>query len=307
MPTPLRDPFVHFVVVGCAIFGLYAWVGGDDEPQPASGGAMQPDRRIVIGAAAIEGARDGFRRSWRREPAPEELGDLLETYVHEEVLFREGQALALDRDDVVVRRRVIEKMSSVARPATPVSEPSEEQLKRWYDRYQHRFAEVARFTVEQRFFDPKKRASATADASRVLGALAAAAREQSAAEIAADDFVLPKLIDGKSELQVAHLYGEGFVAALRTAPVGRWAGPFASQFGQHLVFVVDRQAAHMPSFEQARKHVRADWLTINTRGLKAAAETLLPRYQVALDPTIDAAVAQSVARARSMAPLLGAK
>ena len=45
---------------------------------------------------------------------PTELDHLIESYVHDEILYREGVALGLDRDDIVVKRRVRQKIEVMA-------------------------------------------------------------------------------------------------------------------------------------------------------------------------------------------------
>jgi peptidyl-prolyl cis-trans isomerase C len=295
----LREPFVHFLVLGGLIFLIYGASRGA-RPTGGSVGVGEPDRRIVIGAADIEALRASFRAAWRRDPTPDELGDQIETFVHEEILFREGKGLGLDRDDVVVRRRLIEKMSALARPQTPLGDPSRADLQRWYDRYRHRFFIPGRLSFEQRFFDPKRRSDAAADARAALAAVAEADRGDATALGPGDEFVLPAQMIEKTDLQVAHLYGEAFAAALQAAPIRAWHGPVASSFGQHLVFVIDRQPGRLPPFAEVEKSVRADWLTVNTRGVKPAAEALLPRYQV----TLEGPQAKQLAAAAAVAPLL---
>jgi peptidyl-prolyl cis-trans isomerase C len=296
----LREPFVHFAILGGLIFGVYALArGGRGGGAGGDTGRAEPDRRIVIGAADLEALRSSFRVAWRREPTRDELGDQVEAFVHDEVLFREGKSLALDRDDVVVRRRLIEKMSALARPQSPVADPSRSELQRWYDRYPHRFAQAGRLSFEQRFFDGKRRADATGDARAALGALAAEDRTDATALGPGDDFVLPAQMIEKTDVQVAHLYGQEFVTALLAAPLRTWQGPVTSNFGQHLVFVIDRLPARQPPFAEVEKAVRADWLTVNTRGVKPAAEALLPRYRVVLQGE-----AAQLAAAPAVAPLL---
>ena len=294
-----REPFVQFLLLGGLIFGLYAATRGSRGHGGDAGGG-EPDRRIVITAAEIETLRADFRATSKREPSAEELGDQIESWVHDEILFREGKALGLERDDVVVRRRVVEKMSALARPQTPMGEPSPADLRRWYDRYRHRFAQPGRLSFEQRFFDPKRRGDAAADAKSALAAVAEADLGDPTAIGAGDEFVLPAQLVGKSDLQVAHLFGEAFLAAVVAAPLRRWQGPVASQFGPHLVFVIDRETPRQPKFEEVTAQVRADWLTVNTRGVKPAAESLLPRYQVVLQ----GAEPQKLAATPAVAPLL---
>ena len=72
-------------------------------------------------------SRDGFARTWRRPPSEQELQDLIEDYIRDEVFYREGRAAGLDRDDVVIRRRVRQKMEFLAEDMS-VPEPNDEQL-----------------------------------------------------------------------------------------------------------------------------------------------------------------------------------
>ena len=83
--------------------------------------------KIVISSARIANLADGFARTWRRPPSKEELQGLVDDYIRDEVFYREGRAAGLDRDDVVIRRRVRQKMEFLAEDLS-VPEPSEEQL-----------------------------------------------------------------------------------------------------------------------------------------------------------------------------------
>ena len=104
----------------------------------------------------------------------------------------------------------------------------------------------------------------------------------------------------RSQLELAHLLGEGFATAVFAAPVGRWHGPVPSRQGVHLVRVIERAPERLPPFDEVEKQVRADWLTQETRGLRAAALTVLPRYEISLPPEMR----QTLATAPALAPFL---
>ncbi|HEY0712538.1 MAG TPA: hypothetical protein VGF45_07685, partial [Polyangia bacterium] len=176
---------MQFLAGGGLIFALYA-ASGDDDDATAGGGAASDaavvvNRTIAIGPADLQSLRETFVRGARREPTPEELGDAVETFVNEEMLYREGKGLGLDREDVVVRRRIIDKMTVLARPAVPTAEPNETELRAWFQRYPHRFRHAPRISFEQRFFDPKRRANAADDARRVLAKLGETKGQEAAA------------------------------------------------------------------------------------------------------------------------------
>src|SRR5688500_3825188 len=132
----LREPLTHFALIGAGLFILYGAVrcGGD-----APAGAPVPRERVVrVTAADLATLRAGYAAAWKRDPAPAELADLAQTFIQEEILYREAATLGLDVEDEVVRRRLIEKMIVLVRPQSAPGEPSPAELRRWYDLYRHR-------------------------------------------------------------------------------------------------------------------------------------------------------------------------
>ena len=93
----LREPLVHFLALGAALFALYGALDRD--------GFDAPDE-IVVDRARLASLAAEFERRWRRPPTPEERRELVESWVREEILVREGVALGMDRDDPVVRRNL---------------------------------------------------------------------------------------------------------------------------------------------------------------------------------------------------------
>ena len=111
----LRDPLLHFVILGAALFGVYAQVTG-----LVSSGDV---RRIEIDPPQIEFLAGAFERQWGRPPTPQELRGLIDSRVREEVLYREALAVGLDRDDVVVRRRMVQKMEFLTQDLALLADP----------------------------------------------------------------------------------------------------------------------------------------------------------------------------------------
>jgi hypothetical protein len=295
-----KEPLVHFALLGGLIFGVWtlARKGRVEGSQPAASAPVS--RTVEVTARDLEAQRAEFRLAWKREPDAAELGELVSNLVDEEVLYREAVAQGLDRDDKLVRRRLVEKMTALARPSAPAAQPSREELERWYRTYSHRFRRPTTVTFDALFFDPKRRADAGADATRVLAPLAKAAPSAPAPRDTGDTFILSNATTDQTELELAHLLGETFARAVMAAPVGRWQGPVTSRYGAHLVRVTRRTPERLPPFEEIEQRVRADWLTVETRGQRAAAATLLPRYEVVLPDDLR----QKVAAAPALAPYL---
>jgi hypothetical protein len=101
----LREPLLHFLVLGAALFGLFSMVDKNNSEAPA---------KIIVSTSRVTTLADGFARTWRRPPTEQELQGLVEDYIRDEIFYREGRAAGLDRDDFVIRRRVRQKMEFLA-------------------------------------------------------------------------------------------------------------------------------------------------------------------------------------------------
>jgi peptidyl-prolyl cis-trans isomerase C len=302
----LREPLVHFLVLGGLLFGLHAAVlrqQGGAVPAPPGGPAPAPV--IAVGEAELVTLRANFKRSWKREPDPEQLGDLVSEFIADEVLFREGTARGLDRDDAVVRQRITEKMRVLARPTAAAEAPSREQLERWFRDHAHRFRQGPKVAFEQIYFDTKRRAAAGEDANvvatRALAGLTEGPAGAAAPDGMGDSFVLRRRWDETPEQQIVNVFGEGFAQALSAAPLGSWSGPVRSDYGVHLVYVSARRPGRMPAFEEVEGYVRADYQLAEGRALGAVERDLLPRYRVELS-----GAARALAKTSGMKALLGA-
>ena len=97
----VREPLVHFLLIGAAVFGLHALVGGSQQEQRD---------KIVVTEGRVHQLAQVFTKTWQRPPTTQELRGLIDAYVKEEVYYREALKLGLDRDDTLIRRRMQEKM-----------------------------------------------------------------------------------------------------------------------------------------------------------------------------------------------------
>jgi hypothetical protein len=143
----LREPLVQFLALGAVLFALYGVAGKRN--------AEAPDK-IVVSASRIATLGDGFARTWRRPPSEQELQGLIEDYIRDEVFYREGRAAGLDRDDLVIRRRVRQKMEFLAEDMS-VPEPSEERLAAYLAANPERFRTEDHLTFHQIFLSATRR------------------------------------------------------------------------------------------------------------------------------------------------------
>jgi hypothetical protein len=273
---------LHFLVLGAVLFGLFGMVGKKDAEASA---------KIVVSASRVATLADGFARTWRRPPTAQELDGLVEDYIRDEVFYREGRAAGLDRDDVVIRRRVRQKMEFLAEDMSAV-EPSDDQLAAHLASHPETFRAEDRLTFRQVFLSATRRGNALeSDARQIADTLA---RTSTTVDTAAfgDPFLLGEEFHAMSQGDVARTFGEGFARQLSTMEQGRWQGPIPSSFGVHFVVVDERVGGGLPPLDTVRAAVQRDWL--NARRIEAEQKlyrTLRDRYHIVVEPPPQASLA----------------
>jgi hypothetical protein len=257
--TLLLDPFVHFLLLGVAIF--------------AAAQTFRPvvdDQRITVRPDRVA---ETFTGQYGRKPSAMELHELIDRYVREEVYFREGLALGLQQDDEIVRRRVVQKYEFLQQDTTLIDEPDRAALQAFFNSHRDAYATDERVSFTHVYFrsDVNDDAANLARAERVKQRLISAHVER--APQAGDAFA--ELYD-YSELGaegLTRLFGRSaIVSAALQAPVGEWSGPYRSGYGWHLVLVTHRSPAQTPQFEQVRDAVHDDFMAAERE--RRAAETL---------------------------------
>jgi parvulin-like peptidyl-prolyl cis-trans isomerase-like protein len=265
---------LQFLVLGAALFGLFHLIDRNKADPPA---------RIVVSSARIANLADGFTRTWRRPPSNEELQGLVDDYIRDEVFYREGRAAGLDRDDVIIRRRVRQKMEFFADDlSTP--EPSEAQLTAYLVSNPARFRTEDQLTFHQIFLSATRRASTIDDDSKQLADALAHADAAVDATTLGDAFLLGQDFQALSQTEVAGIFGDGFAKRLSVMEKGRWQGPIASSFGQHFVYIAERIPGSLPSLDAVREAVRREWS--NARRLEAEQKlyaSLRERYEIVVE------------------------
>ena len=273
----VTEPLLHFFLIGAGLFVLFAWQNDD--------GFRAPDE-IVVDAQRIESLKAGFERTWQRQPTEKELQGIIDAWVREEVLFREGMALSLDQDDPVIRQRIAVKMRFMADSMVD-DEFSDAEVEAYFNDNLERYRLETRYSLRQVYFDPDRHGT---DLDRVLAAALESLRQNSDAPVG-DGTLLPVSLDDVPSRGLARIFGQRFPDELESLPVGDWVGPVRSGYGMHLVLLDERVAARDPLLEEVRAAVETDLLSNrSSQAEDVLYEALLERYTVRVieDETDDA-------------------
>ncbi len=319
----LKEPLLHFLVIGAVLFGVYAWLNRD--------GGNAGVQQVRLAETDVSWLKDTFAQEHQRQPNEQELRGLVREFVKEKLLARQAQELGLDKDDIVVRRRLAQKMTFLLQDDSRNAKPSDDDLHRLYQAQQKQLedsqsnqaqnnqaasnqAQVETRTLLTRprisfkhiFFSRDQRADAAADARQALRELTQPDRTPPAAAIG-DRPSIKAEFHNVDERAVANQFGAKFAARIFALEPGAWQGPIESVQGVHLVRITERVPAQLRPFDEIRDELAAMWQEQNQRENEERYFVgLLKKYQVVPDDgvraLVSAALGEQTTETKGVAP-----
>ena len=250
----LREPLLHFLFIGAAIYLLYA-VFAETLPEDT-------DKTIVVSAGEIEWMQSSWQKRWNRSPTPKELDGRIQQYIRETVLYREALTMGLNQHDQVIRRLLAQKLEFLAKDLVALTPPTDEELVAYFNAHRDRYQEPTLYTFTQVFIDPDKRGDTTLDdAEAIKATLIARGDGIEDAGALGDAFMLQNYHPEKDQAGIQKQFGSGFAQSLVDLSPGQWHGPVLSGYGTHLVYVSHISEPSPPVFAEVREQVVQDWTT----------------------------------------------
>ncbi len=265
-----REPLLHFLVLGAGVFAVNAALAPE----------VEDERVIVLTDERRQELAERFEEARGRPPSPDELGELLEDWIAQEMLYREGLALGMDRDDVVIRNQVVRKMAYFYRSLAEVETPDDATLRAYLDDNRDRYAQPARFDFVH-IFVPKDAPDAKAQIEDL----------QAKAEAGADPhrlgvrFSKGRRFRRRTVDAMTKVFDAQFAEAVTEAPVDQWVLT-QSKHGWHAVRVNERHPARPAEFDRLREQLVADYTREREQAhAREAVEELRERYRVREETT----------------------
>jgi PPIC-type PPIASE domain len=248
---------------------MYRWLQGD---------LLRSPKDIVVSRGQVLGLQIQFERTWQRPPTEKELQSLVDNWVREEVFYREGVAMGLDRDDPIVRRRIGQKVEFIIEGMTPAV-PTAQQMQAWLDAHPDKYSIEPRFSFRQVYLDPSQRGDRLeADAAEALRLL------QAGKTVDGDSTMLPASLESARRFDVERNFGTDFATGIESLQVGRWNGPVRSEFGLHLVELTALEPGRNATLDEARAAVERDLLHARTvEASESYYEELRKNYTVQME------------------------
>jgi hypothetical protein len=258
-PAWLREPLLHFLLIGTLIFAVDRhFVVQADDPLA-----------IVVGAEVEREARETFRAARGEEPTAEQLAALRQSWLDNEVLYREGMAMRVDQGDTMIRDRIVFKALNVVESNLKLPPVDDAALRTWFEKHREKYDEPARFDFQE--------AVLTGDgAEPAARALAAELNRGAGGDIKAG----LRVFKGRPHANIVQSYGPEFAQALEALPPGEWRA-LRTREGWRVMRLEAVAAGKPASFEALRGVVLQDWTDATMSELRTTAvRSLAKKYMV---------------------------
>ena len=277
----LNEPLLHFLVIGALVFIVFSVVNNEE--------ISLDGKKIVVSAGDIERLNANWSKKWNRLPTEDELEGLVDSYIREEVYYREALALGLDQDDTVLRRRLMQKMEFLSNDIAELNTPDEKSLNAYFLEHKDKYELPARVSFTHIYFSFDKRSmQVLQDAENILEQIQAVSPPVVRAPDRGDPFMLQYDFTLETPFEVSRLFGQGFAEQLFQLKENGWQGPVESGYGLHLVWINEKIDARMPELASVIDKVRTDWMFEQRQKTnKAIYERFKERYEIVIEKMQD--------------------
>lgn len=243
MEKIIKEPLVHFLLLGLAIFLFYGLVNDD---------AAATNETIIIDDNDVERLIQNYQKSWNEYPDEKTINKLVDDYVKSEVLYNEALQLNLDHNDEIIKRRLMQKYEFLIEDLASQNPIEEETLKAYWQENKEKYKSPARYSFEQYYFNP----DLVDDAESLAKANLPKARTRNLKSHSSHlDFEHTSM----EEEQIARVFGQAFASQIIDLQINKWNGPIKSGYGYHLVHITTKEQSALSKFENVKNDVTKDY------------------------------------------------
>ena len=232
-----QEPLLIFMVIAAVIFvGDYLMSLTEENPNA-----------IVITPEIRQEAKQIYTNSFKQEPSEKDMKILMDRWVDNEVLYREGVALGLDKGDSSIRERVIFKALSVTQATLSLPKLDENALQKWFKEHADKYDEPNLVHFHEAV--PLGKTSAE-DLKIFVNALNGKGKSDVDSSL--------EIFKDRPRFTIVDGYGEDFTAALEKLPTSGWH-LLDSKAGPRIVSLISVKEGEKADFEEVKTKVYADW------------------------------------------------
>ena len=272
----IKEPLLQFFIIGALIYLAYGLFNQDIKEQ---------ENVIVITNGEIQWLEDNWVKTWNRPPSSDEREGLINQHVRQKVMYKTAMEMGLDKDDMIIERRMVQKLEFLTSDIMAPPEPQAGELEEFFRANQMEYMTPGAITITQIYFDPDKRDERTlSDAEKALVILKQRGEPKSPDTGFGDVIMLQSYFPMISEIELSKLFGGEFANEVFSLKPGSWYGPQLSGYGTHLLYVHELREGTLPAFEEIADVMKVDWEKKKLEELNDLYEEgLLSRYEIIIE------------------------
>ena len=266
----LKEPLFHFLVLGGLLYLASILSGYNDTDT----------QRIIVSQGQVRHIAILYEKTWQRKPTKAELQALVQDYIKSQAAYYEGMRMGLEKDDVVITRRLRQKINFIAEEKLERPAVTDDILQAYLQQHADRFRTDPILSIRQIYFD-QSRGEQESDTQlrKLLSELAE--RPDEDIENRGQRYIFKPYYINQTLTDLKRVFGEDFANAVLKAEAGVWTGPIQSAFGSHLVYIDKKQEGFLPALSSIYDQVFEEWQnSLREQSIDTYYAELLKRYPV---------------------------
>ena len=240
--TILREPLIHFLLIGAALFFIYSQVNDS---------TTEDEKLINITKLELNTITSQWIKAKGREPSEEEKQEQIQKLIQEKILYREAIAKGLDKNDLTIRRHLAKKMRYVYDDNSLIPQATNEELKEYFSKNSSKFIESESLSFNQVVFTPTENSKdINKDANEFLKKLQSSKSKKIS--------TIGDLVE-LSKKGIINTFGQEFASEAFTLDTKSWQGPIKTRHGLHLIYIHSKIDAKLPKFSEIEEKVNTEW------------------------------------------------
>ena len=237
----MKQKILIFFLIGLSIF-LLDITFNEDSPNT-----------ITVYESELESLINTWVTQVGREPTDNEIDGIIKQLIDEEILYREALKLGLDKNDIIIKRRLAQKISFLKQESS-ISNPTEEEILNYFKFNKEDYIVESTYTFSQIYFSKENQAK-----SKSIKALQSIEGGENP-NLFGDPFLLGKNFSSKTVRELQRSFGDKFSQSIQDLEVKKWSGPISSEYGEHLIFLNSYTESYLPELSQIKEIVVRDIL-----------------------------------------------
>ena len=263
----LKEPLLHFLVLGGLIFALYGYINGGFEEQ-----------KIVISKAQINQLIYRWQKKHLAKPSKEEIDKMVENAIYKEVMSREAIKIGLDINDHIIKRRLVQKMEFVSSDLSLLAKPTTKELKTYLQKHSERFRLPPKIDFISIYLNPS-----LVDIYKKIKVVKDSLNIKNYQELS-DPFMLDSNYKNATYQDISRKFGKEFASKVFKLEPLKWSNPIKSGYGIHFVYITKKTIGKMPKLDSIKEILTNQYMgELREKNNRTFYQNLRKEYKIEID------------------------